>query len=127
MAGWSELMSGGTEHYLKGELPDAVHVFRETVAEAKRLFAEADARHLLSLSMLANCLALTGEEVEAEALYRQQLAIREAAELEADTDLAECVEGLARCMRARGDAAAADGLEARARAVRAQLGRDNNG
>jgi len=114
-------MSGGTEHYLKGELTDAVQVFREALGEAEALFPEDDDRYLLSLSMVATTLALTGEHEEAAALYRRQLTIREEADLEADADLAECLEGLARCMRARGDAAEAEALEARARAVRAGL------
>jgi len=121
MAGWSELMSGGTEHYLKGELADAVQVFREALAAAEGLFAEDDSRYLLSLSMVATVLALTGDHDEAEALYRRQLTIREEAELEADADLAECLEGLARCVRARGDGAEGEVLEARARAVRGGL------
>jgi len=127
MAGWSELMSGGIEHYLKGELTDAVQVFREALGEAEALFAEDDDRYLLSLSMVATTLALTGEHEEAEALYRRQITIREEAELEADADLAECLEGLARCMRARGDAAEAEVLEARARAVRDGLAGGDDG
>lgn len=121
MAGWSELMSGGTEHYLKGELADAVQVFRKALAEADDLFAEDDDRYLLSLSMVATTLALTGEHDEAEALYRRQLAIREAAEMAEDADLAECLEGLARCLRAGGKGGEAEVVEARVRAVRAGL------
>ncbi len=118
MAGWSELMSGGTEHYLRGELADAVQLFREALAEADGLFAEDDDRYLLSLSMVATTLALTGEHDEAEALFRRQLTIREEAELAEDANLAECLEGLARCLHGRGETAEAEVVEARARAVR---------
>jgi len=127
MAGWSELMSGGTEHYLKGELTDAVHVFRDALGEAEALFPEDDSRYLLSLSMVATVLALTGEHDEAEVLYRRQLTIREEAEMEEDADLAECLEGLARCVRARGDDAEGEVLEARGRAVRAGLAGSGDG
>jgi len=127
MAGWSELMSGGTEHYLKGELADAVQVFREALAEAEGLFPEDDSRYLLSLSMVATTLALTGAHDEAEALFRRQLTIREEAEMEEDADLAECLEGLARCVRARGDDAEGEVLEARGRAVRAGLAGGGDG
>ncbi|HBB41698.1 MAG TPA: hypothetical protein DC005_09845, partial [Proteobacteria bacterium] len=89
MAGWSELMSGGTEHFLKGELADAVVVFRDALAEAEQLFAETDERRLLSLTMLATVLALTGEHAAAESIYRHQLAIREAAAMAEDAGLAE--------------------------------------